>query len=210
MQDYVDARPPPVMGFHTYDPDRAPNLEDASRYRYCSAEELLALFDQGGVVADLGSGTGFYTDDVAPYVETCYAVDVQREMHEFYREKGVPGSVELVEAAVDDLPFPDAHLDGAFSTMTYHEFGAEPRSAGERTASESGDEALAELRRVLAPDARVGIADWTAEGEGREGPPLDERFALEDCTAAFEAAGFDVEFASERRETFVCSLRRRP
>ena len=184
------------MGFHTYDPDRAPNLEDASRYRYCSAEELLALFDQGGIVADLGSGTGFYTDDVAPYVDTCYAVDVQREMHEFYREKGVPESVELVEAAVDDLPFPDGHLDGAFSTMTYHEFHS--------------DAALAELHRVLAPGARVGIADWTAEGEGREGPPLDERFALGDCTSAFEECGFGVEFASERRETFVCSVRKQP
>ncbi|MFD1515523.1 class I SAM-dependent methyltransferase [Halomarina rubra] len=184
------------MGFHTYDADRAPALEDASRYRYCSAEELRALFDLGGTVADLGSGTGFYTDDVAPYVETCYAVDVQREMHEFYREKGLPETVECVEAAVDDLPFPDGHLDGAFSTMTYHEFHSE--------------DALAELGRVLAPDARVAIVDWTAEGEGRDGPPLDERFALDDCIAAFEAAGFSVETTSERQETFVCSARRAP
>jgi SAM-dependent methyltransferase len=200
------------MGFHTFDADRAPNLEDPSRYRFCSAEELRALFDLGGTVADLGSGTGFYTDDVAPYVETCYAVDVQREMHEFYREKGVPENVDLVEAAVDDLPFDDDHLDGAFSTMTYHEFGPEPRpgEAGERTESASDDDALAELRRVLAPDARLGIVDWSANGEGADGPPVDERFALDDCAAAFEERGFAVEFGRERQETFICSLRRRP
>ncbi|MWG35721.1 class I SAM-dependent methyltransferase [Halomarina oriensis] len=200
------------MGFHTYDPDRAPNLEAESRYRFCSAEELRALFDLGGVVADLGSGTGFYTDDVAPHVETCYAVDVQREMHEFYREKGVPQNVEPVEAAVDDLPFPDDHLDGAFSTMTYHEFGPERPADGrhERTEAASGEGALAELHRVLNPDARVGIVDWSANGEGAEGPPLDERFALDDCTEAFAAAGFTVEFASERQETFACSLRLAP
>jgi ubiquinone/menaquinone biosynthesis C-methylase UbiE len=188
------------MGFHTFDADRASALEDSSRYRYCSAEELRALFDPVGTVADLGSGTGFYTDDVAPYVETCYAVDVQHEMHEFYREKGVPGNVDLVEAAVDDLPFGDGQLDGAFSTMTYHEFGPRPDEAGEG--------ALAELRRVLDADALLGIVDWTTNGDGEAGPPLDERFSLGDCTDALETAGFEVAFASERRETFVCSARR--
>ncbi|MEF8814969.1 MAG: class I SAM-dependent methyltransferase, partial [Halovenus sp.] len=113
------------MGYHTFDAGRADKLEDAQdRYRSLSAEELRwALSPESDeTVADLGSGTGFYTDDVAPAVDTVYAVDIQEAMHDYYREKGVPDNVDLVTSAVDDLPFDTSSLDGAFSTMTYHEF----------------------------------------------------------------------------------------
>jgi ubiquinone/menaquinone biosynthesis C-methylase UbiE len=180
------------MGFHTFDVDRADALEDASRYRYCSREELLALLapSENAIVADLGSGTGFYTDDVAPHVGTCYAVDVQSAMHDRYREKGLPASVETVTAEVGDLPFADDALDAAFSTMTYHEF-ATPDS-------------LAELARVVRAGGRVVTVDWTADGDGEGGPPREERYALQDAVAGFAEAGFRIARAESRRETFVC------
>ena len=183
------------MGFHTYDVERADALEDRSRYAYLSVDELLALFDPApdDEIADLGSGTGFYTDDVAPYAGTVHAVDVQAEMHEKYREKGLPGNVETVTAEVADLPFADDALDGAFSTMTYHEFATEA--------------ALDELARVLAPGGAFGIGDWTAAGDGAEGPPLSERFDAAAAESALEAAGFEIERAEDRRETFVVSAR---
>ena len=112
------------MGFHTYPVERAPELEDPSRYRFCSREELLGLLSLDGTetVVDLGSGTGFYTDDVAPFAEQVYAVDLQEEMHEIYGEKGVPENVTLVTAEVADLPLDDGECDAAVTTMTYHEF----------------------------------------------------------------------------------------
>jgi ubiquinone/menaquinone biosynthesis C-methylase UbiE len=179
------------MGFHTFDAERADALEDESRYRYCSREELVSALALEGdeTIADLGSGTGFYTDDVAPFAGTVYAVDVQEAMHDAYREKGVPSNVETVTAAVGELPFDDDELAAAFSTMTYHEY------ADEST--------LAELRRVLAPGARLVTVDWSAEGAGESGPPTDERFAADDATAALADAGFAVEHASERPETFL-------
>lgn len=143
-------------------------------------------------MADLGSGTGFYTDDIAPYADRVYAVDVQPEMHDVYREKGVPENVELITAEAADLPFSDNELDAAFSTMTYHEFANEA--------------ALAELARVCAPGARVGIADWSREGEGKEGPPTTERYTREEAVEAFIEAGFTVARSSERRETFVLAI----
>ena len=178
------------MGFHTFDVSRADRLEDDSRYRHVSVDELLALFDpEGAVVADLGSGTGFYTDDVAPYAERVYAVDVQAEMHDYYRRKGAPGNVEFVTAEVSDLPFEGGALDAAFSTMTFHEFASEA--------------ALAEVARVLADDGRFGVADWSAGGLNEAGPPLDERYDLADAVGMAEAAGLTVERGDERRETFV-------
>jgi ubiquinone/menaquinone biosynthesis C-methylase UbiE len=185
------------MGFHTYDVDRADALEDQSRYAYLSVDELLALFDPDprDTIADLGSGTGFYTDDIAPHAGTVYAVDVQAEMHDLYREKGLPANVDPVTAEVSDLPFDDGGLDGAFSTMTYHEFATE--------------DALDELARVLTPGASLGIGDWTATGTGDRGPPLGERFDATQASDHLADAGFVIHRAENRRETFVVSAERR-
>ncbi|MEF8778188.1 MAG: SAM-dependent methyltransferase, partial [Natronomonas sp.] len=67
------------MGFHTFDSDRAEQLDDPDRYRWCSTEELLSVLSPAAddEIADLGSGTGFYTDSVAERVRLVHAVDVQ-------------------------------------------------------------------------------------------------------------------------------------
>lgn len=181
------------MGFHTFSIDRADDLEDSDRYRFGSREELLGALAPGAddVVADVGSGTGFYTDDVAPHVGHVYAIDVQPEMHDRYREKGVPDNVEFVTAEASSLPFDDDELDAVVSTMTYHEFAT--------------DAALAELARVVRPGGRVVTLDWSREGIGTDGPPVDERFALADAVEAFEAAGFRTVDATTRSETFLFS-----
>ena len=184
------------MGFHTFPIDRADALEDPARYRFCSREELLSMLDleADAVVADLGSGTGFYADDVAPFAETLYAVDVQEEMHELYREKGAPEHVEFVTAEVSSLPFAEDHLDGAFSIMTHHEYASE--------------DSFAELARVLRPGGRLVTVDWSADGTGEDGPSMDERFGLEEATEHLEAAGFSIESAINRPETFAIVARR--
>jgi ubiquinone/menaquinone biosynthesis C-methylase UbiE len=180
------------MGFHTFDADRAANLEDASRYRHCSREELLSLLGvgAGSRVLDVGSGTGFYTRDVAAAAEAVYALDVQDAMHGAFAEYGVPPNVRRLTAVADAVPLRDDAVDAAFSTMTYHEF--------------AGPDALAELARVVRPGGRVVTVDWSARGAGESGPPVDERYALEDVVESFADAGFGVTHAASRLETFVC------
>ncbi len=187
------------MGFHTFDPERADKLEDASRrYRFCSREELLRALGpaHGGTIADFGSGTGFYTDEIAPYAETLHAVDLQAEMHDLYREKGVPETVELVTSDVADLPFATDELDGAFSTMTYHEFAS--------------PESLAEIARVIRADGVFVVVDWSTDGEGEAGPPRDERYGIDDAKEALTAAGFGIDRADDRPETFLVVARVEP
>ncbi|TYT61243.1 class I SAM-dependent methyltransferase [Natrialba swarupiae] len=184
------------MGFHTFPTDRADKLEDPSRYRFCSREELLEMLDLESdfVVADLGSGTGFYSREVAPFAETLYAVDVQEEMHEYHREVGLLENVELVTAGVDSMPFDDDELDGAFSTMTHHEYAT--------------DETMAELVRVVRPGGRLVTVDWSASGAGDEGPPMDERFGPDDVASQLEEAGFTLERVHDRPETLAVVARR--
>ena len=180
------------MGHHTFDASRAENLERPERrYRFLSTEELLWAVapSDDDTVADLGSGTGFYTDDLAPHAGHVYAVDVQEAMHDYYREKGVPEAVELVTSGVSDLPLDDGTLDAAVSTMTYHEFAS--------------DDALAEIRRVLAPGGRLVVVDWAAAGSGDPGPPIEERYAADEAAAALRESGFDVEHEAVRPETFL-------
>jgi ubiquinone/menaquinone biosynthesis C-methylase UbiE len=180
------------MGYHTFDAARADKLEETAwRYRFLSAEELLwaLALSPEHTVADLGSGTGFYTDDVAPHAGEVYAVDVQEAMHEYYEEKGVPTNVELVTTGIEELPFEDGSLDAAFSTMTYHEFAS--------------DDALAEIRRVLGAAGRLAIVDWTATGTGENGPPLDERYTADAAADALSDHGFEIEHEATRPETFL-------
>ncbi|WP_256686068.1 class I SAM-dependent methyltransferase [Halococcus qingdaonensis] len=180
------------MGYHTFDADGADKLERPERrYRFLSTEELLwaLALSSEDIVADLGSGTGFFTDDVAPHVSGVYAVDIQEAMHEYYEEKGVPENVELVTTGVEELPFEDGSLDAAFSTMTFHEFVS--------------DDALAEIRRVFTPAGRLVIVDWTATGTGENGPPLDERYTADAAADALRDHGFSIEHQFSRPETFL-------
>ena len=184
------------MGHHTFDSSMASALEDESRFQFVSVDELLALLgaSANASIADVGSGTGFYTDRIAPYVGTVCAIDLQPAMHAYYAEKasGVPTTVDRVTADVGRLPMRSDTLDGAFSTMTFHEFAEEG--------------ALAELERVLVEGSRFAVADWSAEGTGEVGPPQSERYDLAAAEELAEAAGFSVRRGQERRETFVMSL----
>ncbi|WP_135853929.1 class I SAM-dependent methyltransferase [Halorussus salinus] len=195
------------MGFHTFDPESADKLEDASRYRYLSREELVGALDldpDRSAVADFGSGTGFYTDDVAPFASEVRAVDVQSEMHELYREKGVPENVSLVTADIGDLPFADGELDAAFSTMTFHEFAGDGHGDGaaDRAGADDRSGAEVEVARVLREGGRFVVGDWSANGDGESGPPVGERYDRDEAVELLENAGFSVVRADERPETF--------
>lgn len=179
------------MGFHTFDPSATDRLEDPTRFRFCSREELLQHLPGGdGVrILDIGSGTGFYTDELAPFVGEIVALDVQAEMHRQYLDRGMPATVRPVTADAGALPFQVDSFHAAVSTMTFHESA---------TA-----ESLAELHRVLASGAPAVIVDWSAAGRGESGPPTTERFDASGAREMLSDAGFDVEVATERSETFV-------
>ncbi len=176
---------------HTFDPEMADRLEDPSRYRYCSRDELLALVDPApdDLIADVGSGTGFYTRDVAPRAGRTLGLDLQPAMHDLFRDRGLPENVSLLSADAGRLPIAEDCLNGAFATMTFHEIAT--------------DHTLAELARVLVPGGRFAMVDWSATGDGDAGPPLSDRQSVNSAASLIETAGLSVEHTSTRPETFV-------
>ncbi len=156
-------------------PDRARRLLDPRRLETQLSEQdlarLLALRGDEDVV-DLGSGAGFYTDRIAALTTgTVYALDIQPEMHEFYRSRGLPANVRLVTGDVTHLEFPAASLDVACSVSTWHETGGVFDIAG--------------LAHALRPAGRLVIVDWRKETDSSEaGPPLDIRFSKEEVAAS--------------------------
>ena len=193
-----DDTPAALTDYHRDIIDRIDRLEDPERYRWLSAEELRYHLDPSPswTVADLGSGTGLYTDEIAPVVEHVYAVDNLEEIHDRYRELGLPPNVEPVTAGFDDLPFDDHYLDGAIAVKTFHH---------------ELDAALAEVARVLRPGGRLVVADWSATGADDRDPPIEEGyFDLATAQSLLLEADFWIRLARERRETFLVVADRRP
>lgn len=179
------------MGFHTFDAAQADRLEDPGRYRYCSRDELIVALDisEADHVLDLGSGTGFYTDDVAAVAGSVSAIDIQAAMHAAYADKGIPENVECIEAGTDDIPLADDSATSALSTMTFHELPLVGT--------------MDEVTRVLSPGARFVVVDWSKNGEGVAGAPLEERYDAASAADTLSASGFTIEHASERPETYL-------
>jgi SAM-dependent methyltransferase len=154
-----------------FDPARACRLNDPSRLEnQIGIESLARLLALRGTedVADLGSGTGFYTDIVAGFTSgLVYAVEFQPEMIDAYRGRGVPTNVRIIQGDIRRLPLPERSIDVAYSIAVYHEV--------------AGELGLSALLPALRPPGRLVIVDWRSDPESWEhGPPARLRFGKTD------------------------------
>jgi SAM-dependent methyltransferase len=101
-------------------------------------------------VLDVAAGTGNIAVRAAARGARVTACDLAPRMVQLGRERTGPG-VEWFEADVEDLPLPDATVDIALSAFGVI-FALRPEVA------------VAQLRRVLVPGGRVGLAVWTIDG----------------------------------------------
>jgi ubiquinone/menaquinone biosynthesis C-methylase UbiE len=157
----------------TFPAHKADVLDDERRLASLSEAELLELLDLRGDehVADLGSGTGFYTDRIAARTTgTVFAVEFQPEMQARHRERGVPPNVSLVLSDVDDLPLAAGSIQRALSINAFHEA--------------HGGEGLARVARALTPGGTFVVVDWRrAPDAAARGPRLEHRLTKEEALA---------------------------
>lgn len=144
---------------------------------------LLAL-TSGDVVADLGSGTGYFTRLLSGVVGPeglVYAVDVEQAMLDHLMERDdilFPGNIVTVLADPDDPKLPEGKLDLIFTGNTWHHI-------------DNRLEYLDRLERALKPYGRLAIVDWH-EGELPEGPPPGHKVSRDAVVRELQERGWTL------------------
>jgi len=106
-----------------------------------------ARLQPGAVVADIGTGTGFVIQGLAPLVRKVYGFDESPEMLAVARRNLANfQNVELIEAPGQTLPLPDGSLDAVFANMYLHH-APDPAAA------------INEMARVLRPGGILVLTD---------------------------------------------------
>ena len=150
-------------------------------------DSLLNLLEipAGATVAEIGSGTGYFTWRLAEKVGPTgkvFAVDVQQNMLELTSEtvkKHQLSNVQLVLGGEHDPHLPAASLDLVFMANAYHEF-TDPEAM------------IIAVNRALKPAGRLVIIEFA---EGHPFGPQDkaERMTINQIRAEIEPLGFDLD-----------------
>ena len=173
--------------------------EGFNRDEWQQPERVIAALGirAGDRVADLGSGSGYFTLRLAPSVGPdgrIYAVDVDEEMNEYLRQRVAQAglaNVDVILGRFEDPLLPDGSVDLVLVVDTYHHL--EDRPAYFRN-----------LRRDLKPGGRVAVIDydgrklWFLRLFGRTTP-------REELLREMAEAGYEVtdEFDFIDRQSFV-------
>lgn len=143
------------------------------------AVKLLRL-KEGMAVADIGAGSGYFTERLSKAVGASgkvYATDIQPGMLrllEIRKKQKNLANVQVVQGGWNRTGLPAASVDLALLVDVYHEFG-EPQAM------------LADLRRALKPGGRIALVEYRKEDPEipiREEHKMSERQAIAELTAA--------------------------
>ncbi len=169
----------------------AARFEGAERDAWQRPDEVVEALGlaTGMTVADIGSGTGYFSRRFAEAVGpggTVYATDVEPEMGVYVRRRADEdghANVIPVLASYDDPRLPDGAVDLVFVCNTWHHI-QERVDYARRLA---GD---------LAPGGRVAILDFFKR-ELPVGPDVDHKLSAEEVTDEFLAAGYRLAASDE-------------
>ena len=104
-------------------------------------------------ILDVGCGTGRLLRKAAARFPDAdlLGVDPAPQMLKQAATAAEDSGIHFMEAAAEDLPFPDDRFDLIFSTLTFHHWSDQARAVGE-------------VARVLTPGGRWLLADFVAKG----------------------------------------------
>ena len=150
-------------------------------------DRLMEALDisKGATVADIGSGTGYFTWRLAERVGPAgkvLAVDVQQKMLDLTRaavEKRKLRNVDYVLATENDPRLPEGALDLVFIAYAYHEF-VDPGKV------------MAAVRRSLKPGGRVVVLEYAKESNIAPASPL-HKMSFEEIRREIEPVGFAID-----------------
>jgi SAM-dependent methyltransferase len=133
------------------------------------------------IVADIGSGTGYFTVRFAHMLPAgrVYGVDIEPDMVRYLAQRAQKdglANIVSIAGAPDDPRLPEK-VDLIILVDTYHHIDERGRY-------------LERLREDLKPGGRIALIDFTLESP--EGPPKDARIAPSQAKAEFAEAGYEL------------------
>lgn len=175
---------------HKFDPARAEVLGQPERQEFLPNGHVLDLLRLNGAetVVDYGAGSGVLTLPLARRLPEgkVHAVDESPEMVRLLTEnlsgENRPSNVVTHPMQDNRVPLEDGVADRVLAVNLLHEV--------------IGEGALGEMRRLLAPDGFLLVADWRGDAEREFGPPLGVTLGPEDGRKMLEEAGFDAEIVT--------------
>lgn len=167
---------------HHFDPKQsAKSFDDPARDAWQMPDRVIAALalKPHEAVADIGSGTGYFTVRLAKSAAApkVYGADVEPEMVKYLRDRAAReglSNVVAVQAAAGSANLPEP-VDLVLIVDTYHHIG--DREAYFRR-----------LGKSLKPGGKVAIIDFKPESP--EGPPKEFRFTPEKLKAEMGQAGY--------------------
>lgn len=161
----------------------AKTFDDPARDAWQMPDRVIAALNlkPGQIVADIGSGTGYFSVRLAksPAAPKVYGADIEPSMVTYLRERaGKEGlhNVISVQASADSANLPEP-VDLVLIVDTYHHIG--DREAYFR-----------KLAKSLKPGGRVAIIDFKPDSP--EGPPKEFRFSPEKFKSEMAKAGYKL------------------
>jgi len=156
-------------------------FDDPSRDAWQKPHEVIQALQLApdSLVADIGSGTGYFSARLAHFVPKgrVYGVDIEPDMVKYLAERAkreqLP-NLTAVSGAPDDPRLP-GKVDLVLMVDVYHHLG-------------DRDRYLRKLRGSLKPGGRVAIIDF--DQRTQMGPPKGERVAPETVRSELEKAGY--------------------
>jgi ubiquinone/menaquinone biosynthesis C-methylase UbiE len=169
---------------HHFDPKAsAKAFDDPARDAWQMPDRVIdtLALKPGQIVADIGSGTGYFTVRLAKSAAApkVYGADIEPGMVQYLRERAVKDglhNVVAVQAAADTPNLPEP-VDLVLIVDTYHHIG-------------DREMYFRRLAKSLKPGGRVAIIDFKPDSP--EGPPPQFRFPLEKFTSEMSNAGYKL------------------
>ncbi len=167
----------------------AAGFESDNREVYARRRDVLDALNlsPGMAVADIGAGSGFYTELMAAEVGPdgkVYAVEIAPNWIEYLNDKVSTDGLDNVVVILGgerSVELPDGSIDLAFASDTYHHF-------------EFPQSSLASIYRALKASGRWVVLDYDRiPGVTPPGRMNHLRLGKAEAIAEIEAAGFTLE-----------------
>jgi predicted methyltransferase len=159
-------------------------FDDPARDAWQKPAEVIAALKLApeAIVADIGSGTGYFAVRLARAVPKgkVYAADVEPEMVRFLNARAArEGLANLTShGAGDEGPNLPGQVDLAFVVDTYHHIPRRSRY-------------FERLKAALRPGGKIAIIDFRLDSP--TGPPVKHRIPPDQVKAEMERAGYRLE-----------------